>query len=77
MRYEDLVADPVGEIGKIYERAGPRRLSAGAAMRSRVAVGQQKDYKTNKHELDEALKATDSRAVGGLFRAVWILAQLA
>jgi hypothetical protein len=57
LRYEDLVADPVGEIGKIYQSLD---LGDYASVRGAIAVAAagQKDYQTNKHELDEALKAT-------------------
>jgi hypothetical protein len=55
LRYEDLIADPVAEVGKIYEQVG---LEDYAAVRDKIAafVGEQKDYKTNKHALDEGLK---------------------
>jgi omega-hydroxy-beta-dihydromenaquinone-9 sulfotransferase len=56
LRYEDLVADPIGEVARAYQA-----LSLGdfAAVRDKMEalVGQQKDYQTNKHELDETLKA--------------------
>ena len=56
LRYEDLVADPAGEIGKIYAALN---LGDYAGVRNAItlAAGKQKDYKTNKHELDETLKA--------------------
>jgi len=56
LRYEDLIADPVGEVEKLYERL---QLGDFAAVRDKIAVfvGQQKDYKPNKHEMDEELKA--------------------
>ena len=55
IKYEDLVADPSQEIERIYETLG---LGDYAPVRNTiaVAVGQQKDYKTNKHELDESLQ---------------------
>lgn len=55
VRYEDLVADPAGEIRKMYERL---ELGPYEAVRQEIedfAAGQ-KDYKTNKHNIDEALK---------------------
>jgi hypothetical protein len=56
IRYEDLVADPVGEVGKIYDR-----LSLGdyEPVRGKIAefVAGQKDYKTNVHQMNEPLKA--------------------
>jgi hypothetical protein len=55
VRYEDLVADPAGEVRKMYERL---ELGPYEAVRMEIedfAAGQ-KDYKTNKHNIDEALK---------------------
>jgi hypothetical protein len=56
VRYEDLVADPVAEIGKMYERLalGDYRIVRESITKS---VAAQRDYKTNKHHLDDALKA--------------------
>jgi hypothetical protein len=56
VRYEELVADPVGEIGRVYDQLN---LGDFAAVRDKVEsfVGKQKDYKTNIHQLDEPLKA--------------------
>jgi hypothetical protein len=55
VRYEDLVADPVKKVGEIYQRLelGDYRL-----VREPIAdfVAQQKDYKPNKHHMDDALK---------------------
>jgi hypothetical protein len=57
LRYEDLVANPVAEIGKIYQALD---LGDYAPVRGAIAVAAagQKDYQTNKHEMDESLKAT-------------------
>ncbi len=56
LRYEDLIADPVGEVERLYERL---QLGDFSLVRDKVAefVGGQKDYKPNKHEMDESLKA--------------------
>ena len=56
VRYEDLVADPVAEVERIYAALG---LGDYGAVREAIVTfaGQQKDYKANKHELDEGLKA--------------------
>jgi hypothetical protein len=56
LRYEDLVADPVGEVERIYETLG---LGDYDGVRNAIAAfaTRQRDYKTNKHELDEHLKA--------------------
>jgi hypothetical protein len=56
LKYEDLVADPVEEVARIYCTLD---LGDYSTVRGTIAAfaGQQKDYKTNKHELDEPLKA--------------------
>jgi hypothetical protein len=56
IRYEDLVADPVNEVGKIYKGLD---LGDYSPVHDRIAnfVASQKDYKTNKHHLEEPLKA--------------------
>jgi hypothetical protein len=56
LRYEDLVADPVGQVGRIYEALG---LGDYGLVRERIAAfaDEQKEYKVNRHELDEDLKA--------------------
>jgi omega-hydroxy-beta-dihydromenaquinone-9 sulfotransferase len=56
VRYEDLVADPFTEIGKMYKRLdlGAYSFVSGKIME---AVEAQKDYKPNKHKMDDALKA--------------------
>jgi omega-hydroxy-beta-dihydromenaquinone-9 sulfotransferase len=55
VRYEDLTANPVVEIGKMYQRL---ELGDYSVVRDRIAeaVEQQKDYKPNKHKMDDALK---------------------
>jgi hypothetical protein len=56
VRYEDLVQDPAAEVARIY-----RELELGdfGVVQDKIAayIGQQKDYKTNKHQLDDELKA--------------------
>ncbi len=55
VRYEDLVADPAGEVRKMYDQL---QLGPYEAVRQEIenfAAGQ-KDYKTNKHNINEALK---------------------
>ena len=56
LRYEDLIADPVGEVAKLYDRL---QLGDFGPVREKVAafVGTQKDYKPNKHQMDETLQA--------------------
>jgi omega-hydroxy-beta-dihydromenaquinone-9 sulfotransferase len=66
LRYEDLVADPVGEVAKVYERLG---LGDYEPVREKIAafVAAQKDYKTNIHRMDEPLKARVRREWAGYF----------
>jgi len=66
LRYEDLVADPVGEVAKLYDRLN---LGDFGPVRDKVAafVGTQKDYKTNKHQMDETLKARIRERWAGYF----------
>src|SRR5437588_137711 len=56
VRYEDLIAHPVSEISKMYERLalGPFEI---ARDKIEALVTAQKDYKPNKHKVDDALKA--------------------
>jgi hypothetical protein len=55
VRYEDLVADPVGQLERIY-----RELDLGEfeAVRPKVAAYAQakQNYRTNRHELPEELR---------------------
>jgi hypothetical protein len=55
LRYEDLVADPVGKVAEIYQQLD---LGDFEPVRDKLAafVGEQKDYQTNKHSLDPALR---------------------
>jgi hypothetical protein len=66
LRYEDLVSDPVNEVGRIYTALD---LADYSAVRETIVAfaGQQKDYKTNKHELDEGLKARIRQRWAGYF----------
>lgn len=56
VRYEDLIADPIGEMERIYEQLG---LGSLDAFREKlVAFTQQRqDHVTNRHELAPELKA--------------------
>jgi hypothetical protein len=56
IRYEDLVKDPVAKLAEVYDKLD---LGDFERIRPKVAdyVASQKSYKTNKHELDDALKA--------------------
>jgi hypothetical protein len=55
VRYEDLVEDPVGQIGKMYERLD---LGDFEVVKDKIAAfaAEQKDYKPNTHRLDETIK---------------------
>jgi hypothetical protein len=55
VKYEDLVRDPIGELRTIYEKLD---LGDFDSVRPAIEeyVGQQKDYKVNKHELDPELR---------------------
>jgi hypothetical protein len=66
IRYEDLVADPVGEVGKIYDRLG---LGDYTLVREKIAAfaAEQKDYQPNKHRYDDALKARIRREWAAYF----------
>jgi hypothetical protein len=66
LRYEELVADPVGEVGKLYDRL---QLGDFDLVRDKLSafVGEQKDYQPNKHEMDEALKARIRERWAGYF----------
>jgi hypothetical protein len=50
IRYEDLVADPVGEMRRIYERLSLGDFSV-VEPALREAVAKSKDYRTNKYTL--------------------------
>jgi omega-hydroxy-beta-dihydromenaquinone-9 sulfotransferase len=66
VRYEDLVADPVRKVGEIYDKL---QLGDFRMVRDRIAdfVDQQKDYKTNKHHMDDALKRRIRERWSGYF----------
>jgi len=56
LRYEDLVADPVGQIEQIYEQLG---LGEFSAMRGKLEsyVSGQPAFRTNEYRLDDATRA--------------------
>ena len=54
LRYEDLIRDPVGEVGKVYERFGlPNFEKARPKLEEHAA--QSLDYKVNRHQLPDEL----------------------
>jgi omega-hydroxy-beta-dihydromenaquinone-9 sulfotransferase len=66
IKYEDLVADPVGQLERVY-----RELDLGdfEPLREKLTeyVAGQKSYKTNVHELDEETRAELRRRWAGYF----------
>ncbi len=60
VRYEDLVADPVGQMRRIYERL---QLGEFESVEPSLAeyVREQKDYKTNRYQITPELQAEISR----------------
>jgi hypothetical protein len=63
VRYEDLIADPVGQMRSVYEQ-----LALGDFERVRPAFAEyfanQKDYKTNRYQLTPELRAAITRRWG-------------
>jgi hypothetical protein len=63
VRYEDLIADPIGQVRRLYDE-----LDLGDFDTVRPALEQylstQKDYKPNRHELPAELKAEIDRRWG-------------
>jgi hypothetical protein len=56
LRYEDLVADPVGKLRELYERLDLRRFERMPSLIEGYFEGA-KDYRTNRHELSPQLRA--------------------
>jgi omega-hydroxy-beta-dihydromenaquinone-9 sulfotransferase len=55
LKYEDLVRDPIGQVRMIYEKLNLGDFES-VCPRIEAHVGTQKDYKTNKHELEPLLR---------------------
>jgi omega-hydroxy-beta-dihydromenaquinone-9 sulfotransferase len=55
LKYEDLVRDPIGQLRMIYEKLNLGDFAA-VCPAMEAHVGTQKDYKTNKHELEPELR---------------------
>lgn len=66
LRYEDLVRDPLGEVRTIYEKL---ELGDFEIMKPKLEeyLSGQKDYQTNRHELDPDLVAEIRRRWGWYF----------
>lgn len=64
VRYEDLVRDPVGQVERVYQSL---RLGDFETVKPKIAeyAAQQKDYKTNVHQMDADLKAEIRRRWSG------------
>jgi len=66
MRYEDLVADPVGELRSIYERLNLGDFSAVEPQLADYA-NSKRDYKTNRHRMEETTRAKIAERWGNYF----------
>jgi omega-hydroxy-beta-dihydromenaquinone-9 sulfotransferase len=56
LKYEDLVRDPMAQLRQIYEQLELGDFDT-VAPQIQAYVGGQKDYKTNKHELEPELRS--------------------
>lgn len=65
LRYEDLVADPLGQVQQIYENLQLGEFEAARPRLEEYLRGQ-KDYKTNRYEMDPVLKAEITRRWGNI-----------
>jgi hypothetical protein len=67
LKYEDLVKDPVGQCELIYQKL---KLGNFDPVRDKIAkhMEGQKDYKTNKHQLDAETEAEIRRRWAGYFQ---------
>ncbi len=67
IRYEDLVADPVGILQQIYEQLSLGDFST-VREKSEIYVETLKDYRTNTHDLEPALRQQIRRRWSGYFQ---------
>jgi omega-hydroxy-beta-dihydromenaquinone-9 sulfotransferase len=56
LKYEDLVRDPLGELRRIYQQLELGDFDT-VSPKMEAHVGSQKDYKTNRHELEPELRS--------------------
>ena len=56
LKYEDLVRDPMGQLRRIYEQLELGDFDS-VCNQLEAHVTSQKDYKTNRHELEPELRA--------------------
>lgn len=67
LRYEDLVADPVGQLRKLYEALELGDIDPALPALEEYAAGM-KQYRTNRYEIDEQLQAEITRRWGEQIR---------
>ena len=60
VRYEELVADPIEQMRRVYEELELGRFR-GRAAGDRQYFAKQKDYKTNRYEMTPELRAEITR----------------
>ncbi len=67
LKYEDLVKDPVGQCERIYQQL---QLGNFDPVRDKIAayMQSQKDYQTNKHQMDAETEAEIRRRWAGYFQ---------
>lgn len=67
LRYEDLVADPIGEMRKLYERLGLGEFEA-VLPRLKAYLEANADYKTNRYPMTPELRQEIGRRWGDVIR---------
>jgi hypothetical protein len=67
LRYEDLIADPLAQMRKIYDHCGLGGFDA-ALPRMQAYLSSIKGYETNKYELSEAERCTVANRWGDVIR---------
>jgi hypothetical protein len=55
LKYEDLIRDPVGEVGRVYERLGLEGFESARPKLEEFAA-KSKGYRTNRHEMPDELR---------------------
>lgn len=67
LRYEDLIADPPGQLQRIYEHLG---LDGGEQLSTRLAgeLAAHRTYRTNRYTLDENVRRRIAEEWGPTFR---------
>ncbi len=75
VRYEELVADPLGQMRRVYEELGTGRFRA---VRPGIEdyLASQKDYKTNRYQMTPELRERNHPPLGQVYRAVRLFAGL-